>query len=115
MTHVQKETAVLLKEKGFDLPVRKFYGQHNNGELTTGVLYDYNLHEHMISAPTLHEAADWLRSKGVHVYVTCTANEWYFSIQKTNGVSLFNSTAPNATHDLALESGIIYALKNYVK
>lgn len=124
MTHVQKETAILLKEKGFDLPVRKFYGQHNNGELTIGVLYDYNLHEHMVSAPTLYQANDWLRkTKGVHVsaFPSAKAYKWQSKVDviengKVKFVDAVNTYFdPCATHDLALEAGIIHALKHYVK
>ena len=116
MTHVKKRTAILLKEKGFDLPCRQYFDYR---EELQGTQYDdltkWSMLDGLFSAPTLHEAADWLRTNSVHVYVTCTYSEWYYSIQDTTGISLFNSTTPYDTHDLALEAGIVHALKNYVK
>lgn len=101
MTHVQKETAVLLKEKGFNVPTDYFYA-YSEGDMT-------------ISAPTLHEAADWLREKkGVHVYVKpqWSTEEWFgvVSIYAKN-----RYTENFKTHDEALEAGIVHALKHYVK
>lgn len=121
MTHVQKETAQLLKEKGFDVEVRKYYGQHNNGELTIGVFYDYNLHEYMVSAPDIYTACIWLRTKGVHVSVV-PVNLWqqwrmfiYIDAYPPQKTRIPDKPMDFATHDLALEAGIIHALKHYVK
>jgi len=107
MTHVTKQTAVLLKEKGINVPTDYVYA-YSEGDMT-------------ISAPTLYEAADWLRSKGVHVYVV-PVNLWQqwrmfinldtYPPQKTR---IPDKPMDFETHDLALESGIIHALKNYVK
>lgn len=115
MTHVQKETGVLLKEKGFDLSVTHLYHTNKPLVIDTGSSQNWNEFNEGFSAPDIYQACIWLRTKGVHVYVTCTYSEWYYSIQDTTGVSLFNSTTPNKTHDLALEAGIIHALKHYVK
>lgn len=103
MTHVTKQTAVLLKEKGINVPTDYVYA-YSEGDMT-------------ISAPTLYEAADWLReTKGVHVYVTSTYGEWDFSIENAvNGESIHDTYYTFQTHDLALEAGIIHALKHYVK
>jgi hypothetical protein len=120
MTHVQKETAVLLKEKGFDLETIYHYYEdevtqtlHSSPHFSS---FNWNCIDR-ISAPTLHEANTWLREvKGVHVYVTCTYGEWDFSIENAvNGESLHDTYYTFQTHDQALESGIIYALKHYVK
>lgn len=117
MTHVQKQTAQLLKEKGFDLPCLAWYIVEDEiMRSTTDFEDDTNgRFPNAFTAPELYKVPIWLRTKGVHVYVTCTYSEWYYIIQDTTGVSLFNSTTPNKTHDLALEAGIVQALKNYVK
>jgi hypothetical protein len=126
MTHVQKETAVLLKEKGFDLPCEWVYAYKTKAlksyELTKGVLTNHNWKGDMlISAPDIYTACIWLRAKGVHVSVV-PVNLW----QQWRMFIYLNSYPPQKTripekpmdfqtHDLALEAGIVHALKNYVK
>ena len=108
MTHVQKETAVLLKEKGINVPTDYVYA-YSEGDMT-------------ISAPTLYEAADWIRAKGVHVAIVPTFRKatWDFQYFIYNNETkcwdlgqIGNYSCD--THDLALESGIVHALKHYVK
>ena len=103
MTHVTKETAILLKEKGFDVPTDYVYA-YSEGDMT-------------ISAPALHEAAEWLReTKEVHVYVSTKDVKWAYTIEDIKiGKILSNSFWHFDTHDIALEAGIVHALKNYVK
>ena len=120
MTHVQKDTAVLLKEKGFDLPTKGCYEVDGKRVLTIYPRRDFNTYAIMhISAPTLYEAAEWLREKGVHVQV----GTYHYNV----GVYYWESTVVEIedgkyhqvgmfdTHDLALEDGIVHALKHYVK
>jgi hypothetical protein len=120
MKHVQKETAVLLKEKGFDLPCRQYYitvdnqikNQQNNAP------FNWNKIQAAYSAPTLYEAAEWLRAKGVHVQIIITPKGWDYDLfDSNNGKWLEDEVTPNyvSTHDEALEAGIVHALKNYVK
>ena len=120
MTHVQKETAQLLKEKGFDLPCRQFYdGNVGMGSQENNPV-NWNKYDDVYSSPTLHEATDWLReTKGVHVQV----GTYHYNV----GVYYWESTVVEIedgkyhqvgmfdTHDLALEAGIVHALKHYVK
>lgn len=121
MTHVQKETAILLKEKGFDLPSRQFYdGNVGMGSQENNPV-NWNKYDDVYSSPTLHEAADWLRTKGYHVSVSdpwwdpfCDNDEWavYVSCKGNMKIGHIGSFE---THDLALEAGIVHALKHYVK
>lgn len=121
MTHVQKETAQLLKEKGFDVEtIHHYYEDETISE--DGGLDNYNRYKHhWISAPTLHEAADWLRTKGVHVSVV-PVNLWqqwrmfiYLNTYPPQKTRLPEKPMDYKTHDLAIESGIVHALKHYVK
>ncbi len=114
MTHVQKDTALMLKEKGFDVPCEGCYGV-NSDELH---VYPHAVYPNKrnIPAPTLYEACEWLRAKGVHVAVDCLEkDEWYFELQNVEDGDVLFFKSMKCTHDLALESGIVHALKNYVK
>ena len=70
-TYVSLGTAKLLKEAGFNVEVIGSYdlaSRDDFGEpgkfMRSGTLrkWNYNAHDYTISAPTLKEAADWLRS-----------------------------------------------------
>ena len=119
MTHVQKDTAVLLKEKGFD-NTHPFANKDING-----ISFDIpnNIY------PTIYEATEWLRAKGVHVCVQPdgygSGNElvWYCIVWVTYehlnpqpNIVRENPTVSDKyksfpTHDQALEAGIVHALK----
>jgi hypothetical protein len=115
MTHVQKDTAVLLKEKGFDLNTYDCYiGEEQSIDKTYREYRNHNTSPIRYSAPTLYEATEWLREKGGHVYVKAnwSTQEW-FGVISIYAKTQYTSNFP--THDLALEAGIVHALKNYVK
>ena len=134
MIHVTKETAVLLKEKGFDLPCEWVYAYKTKAlkgyELTKGVLTNHNWKGDMlISAPDIYTACIWLRAKGVHVAVQPDGygrgNElvWFAivwvtyehlnpqpNIVRENPI-VSDKYKSFPTHDEALEAGIVHALK----
>lgn len=119
MRHVQKETAVLLKEKGFDVEVRNRYYDTETISIDGG-LDNYNRYKTLwLSAPTLHEATDWLRAKGVHVDVSPSVerNKWvsFVYVLEDGRTVMVEKAAIASTHDLALEAGIVHALKHYIK
>jgi hypothetical protein len=115
MKQVQKETAVLLKEKGFDLDTYDCYvGNEQIIDKTYREYRNHNTSPLRYSSPTLYEATEWLRAKGVHVYalVDNKHNFWYYEIQVKDGVYVeYDAQIHSPTHDLALEAGIIHALK----
>jgi hypothetical protein len=126
MTHVQKETAVLLKEKGFDLPCEVYYTTDCYGK-EFGKHIDYNKlpirSGVLCSCPDIYAATEWLRAKGVHVsaFPSARAYKWQSKVEVIENGKLKFVDAVNTyfdpcdTHDLALEAGIVHALKNYVK
>jgi hypothetical protein len=109
MKHVQKETAVLLKGKGFDY-THPFANKDING-----ISFDIpnNIY------PTLYEAAEWLRAKGVHVdsNPSIERHKWvsYVYVIEDGRMVMIEKAMLESTHDEALEAGIVHALKNYVK
>jgi hypothetical protein len=122
MTHVQKETAVLLKEKGFNLKEVCDWMYIDDSEQTFEALKQPNRHEGHYSAPYYQTVLEWLREKGVHVYVQII-NEgegiFYYhpNLQDVSTGEYLESEIFDGeyTHDQALEAGIVHALKNYVK
>lgn len=110
---VSKETAVLLKDAGSKLG-SDFWCLTDSDDIidTDKVGYRNRL---LCPAPTLHEAADWLRSKGVHVGVECSDGIWSCSGQKCpDGGMLFDLPFCYDSHEAAYEAGIAHGLK-YIK
>lgn len=110
---VSKETAVLLKDAGYDVASEMYYDQH--GDLQRAELgeCDFNDSRTTYSAPTLHEAADWLRSKGVHLGADWDGDYWFWYITLLdNSDSIVGGNYD--THDSAYEAGIVHGLK-YIK
>ena len=106
---VSKETAILLKEAGYDVPCNL---------VPNSCIVDDN--GNILYLPTLHEAADWLRSQGVHVVAIPASPEmnsilWIDCIftkdidgywnHKVSGLGVYQS------HDTAYEAGIVHGLK----
>jgi len=92
---VSKETAVLLKDAGF-----KWKSYHTNVDGSVSPSY----------LPTIHEAADWLRSKGVHVGVDWDGVHWFWYIKVLDNSDSIVGGEFN-THDSAYEAGIVHGLK----
>ena len=104
---VSKETAVLLKDAGYIIRMK----DTNGDEFDDDTCYIPPLRESAYT-PTLHEASDWLRSKGVHVGVECSDGIWACSGQKCpDGGMLFDLPFCYPTHDSAYEAGIVHGLK----
>ena len=124
MTHVTKQTAQLLKEKGFDLPCLAWYIVGDEiMRSTTDFEEDTNSRfPNAFTAPELYKVPIWLReTKGVHVSVV-PVNLWqqwrmfiYLDAYPPQKTRLPEKPMDFDTHDQALESGIIHALKHYVK
>lgn len=120
MTHVQKDTAVLLKEKGFNLKEVCDWMYIEDSEQTFEALKQPNRHEGHYSAPYYQTVLEWLRAKGVHVCVV-PVNLWqqwrmfiYIDSYPPQKTRIPNKPMDYPTHDLALEAGIVHALKHYV-
>lgn len=127
--YVSFETAKLLKEKGFDIPLnyfynsdgRKCYATSYNWNQTTGDFQDY-------SCPTLQMAMKWLREKhnlsisvfllnvvdgeyiGYHADIELMA-EWIENLNKFKKVSLSKTFH---SYEQACESAVKYCLENLI-
>lgn len=122
MTHVQKETAILLKEKGFDLPCLAWYIVEDEiMRSTTDYEHDSNGSiPNAFTAPELYKVPIWLReTKGVHVAVLQdNYDRWFYMIESvpiTKNPNCVVATERYDTHNTGIEAGIVHALKNYVK
>lgn len=120
---VSKETAVLLKEAGYDVATKGYY-IGGDGVCWASKSPDNHNSNHMTySAPTLHEAADWLRSKGVHICVFISVDRktgkpfWYFELVDLKTFKYIREGTGShtfETYEAAYEAGIVHGLK-YVK
>ncbi len=69
-TYVSFEQAKLLKDKGFDLPVRVVYKNKDGWEEAIGVPYNYNYFKDIQSAPEQWQVIEWLRvNHGIWIYL----------------------------------------------
>lgn len=123
---VDYATAVMLKEKGYDVPCGSYRWDGSYKFISdcppdierlhhiVGRPENHNSIATRISAPTLAEAADWLRGNGVHVY--CEPNiyftNWWWRISTLDHMNCEdpNCLDPFPTHDEALHGGIKQAL-----
>lgn len=95
---VSKETAVLLKDAGYDVACSNYVVDEKGDTLYL---------------PTLHEAADWLRSKGAHLGADWDGDYWFWYITLLdNSDSIVGGNYDS--HDSAYEAGIVHGLK-YIK
>lgn len=121
MTHVNKETAIALKEAGFDVETNQYYSTDDNDNIwDSGIFYSPNgkLIDNSIPAPTLDNAVRWLREvKGLHVVsvpdVGCHDKRWCYKgyVRREDGSWDYEGISKSyPTHDLALSAGIDKAL-----
>lgn len=94
------EQAKGLKELGYDVPCRSYYHPHN-GLSECSEPDDYNREtwaKGYHSAPTLDEAANWLRGKGLHVM---TMPDW------EDGKNVYTATVWRISNDLNPQPDIV--------
>lgn len=105
MKRVSKETAVILKEKGYDSCCSSYIVDSDGSTLYI---------------PTLHEVTDWMREKGVHVCVFISVDRktgkpfWYFELVDLKTLKYIREGVGSLTfddHDTALEAGIVNGLR----
>lgn len=140
--YVSYETAQLLKQKGFAVPVRTFYNPKYRGEKVSDgtALINYNADPEdgsvLCSAPTLQMACKWLRE--VHyLHISAkrfrdyaddadgnTVDEWYFwdyVIYSAFGEAIYEHSeevtgygVEHDTYEGAVEEAIKYCLTNLI-
>lgn len=111
---VSREQAELLKKVGYDVP--HVYVYNNRGRLIylnhAEGNFDFDSSGNL-SAPTLDEAARWLREvKGWHCYADSNGKDWCWNKKNVGDEYHFEfSEYIFPTHDLALSAGIDLILK----
>ncbi len=131
--YVSFETAQLLKQKGFAVPVRTFYNpKYKGGKVshnTANINYNADPHDGsaLCSAPTLQMACKWLRnvhniiiSISVEIYESCdddTEVGFSFAIQKKKTPDVYDYIHYEGfdTHEEATEAAIKYCLTELIK
>ncbi len=122
--YVSIETAKLLKEKGFDIPIHTFYNPNKN----CGVKFDPCLINRnagtCVSTPTLQMAMKWLReAHNLHItikpYITNEGFMYAYEIHKFEQykymVLLVKAKAGFENNENACEDAIKYCLTNLLK
>jgi hypothetical protein len=67
-TYATSEQAKLLKEKKFDVKVKRFFDLISNTEIEDAPLGNYNLTKQSVSIPEQHQVVEWLRvTHGIHI------------------------------------------------
>lgn len=123
--YVPFETARLLKQKGFNVPVRTFFNPKYRGEKVSNdtALINYNTDPEdggmLYSAPTLQMAMKWLRK--VHgLFINLFIYEYgegkvAFEIEKIPSAETVKEDYEYATYEEAAEAAIKYCLTNIIK
>lgn len=118
--YVSFETAKLLKEKGFDESVNRFY------EISTGkpslVRSEYcrNSFTTSYSAPTLQMTLKWLREiHKIFISIVCCTYQRLNKVIWVPDITTFESVFPDSavecdTYEEACERAIKYVLKNLI-
>lgn len=116
---VKYETAVLAKEKGFNIPVLYSYGLEGENTLSPtddNSLFDLNTNgEHGYSAPTQSLLQKWLREvHGIYVFVYMDEILWdsfRFNVLMNDQMVYDERTIMFDTYEEALEAGLSEGLK----
>lgn len=120
--NVEKPTAILLKEKGFDLLASDYYTTKEGTKKHIGAYFNHNQYDSAISAPTLLEVAEWLREvKGVYAFPipAFQKEDWGYQLFVKNKVtncwdlSQYKKTGFKS-FDEALEEAIIHTLMQVI-
>ena len=121
--YVSFETAKLLKEKGFDMPLnyfynsdgRKCYATSYNWNQTAGDFQDY-------SCPTLQMAMKWLREeKDVQIEISIVGTDtwesptkWKYGFRCQTKYVIDRRNADFSSYEEACEAAIKYCLENLI-
>ena len=127
------ETAKLLKEKGFDVPVRNYYLQKEKGDhLHEGFEDEYwgdnkvvnwnkdiigiKPFQGFISAPTIAEVVMWLYEKhGIWIFAFSYSRRWQWKIDSDSSTAEYSRGDGFNSPTEAYEAAIEYTLKNLIK
>lgn len=121
------ETARLLKEKGFDVPVKNYYSVctedvKHNLQKKYGAKKNWNSFDLTISRPSQSLVMKWLREKHLVIcvipltfYCGEKVHEWGYNIWADDNLEIDDSNSSKfATYEEACESAIRYCLENLI-
>jgi hypothetical protein len=117
--YVSFEVAKLLKEKGFDEPLKRFY--NSEGQRGISSYYNWNQTDSDYSCPTLQMAMKWLREK-YYIYADPIkqgnyndCSEYYTWIVARMGIIHRNSSvADKLSYEEAVEAALKYSLEKLI-
>lgn len=112
--YVSPETAMLLKEKGFDWEVHRSYLVNDN-VFIPGDINDVPLRKDAIRIPTLQMAMKWLREvHKIYMYVAHDGmeNTWFARVY--NDYKTLSDVDNHSTYEEACEAAIKCCLENLI-
>lgn len=121
--YVSFEIAKLLKEKGFDVPVKNYFSLNKDAILHNldkkyGAKKNWNAFEICISRPSQYLALKWLREMhAICIEVCRNINTFYYSyrvIQGSSFVRLLDWSDSYDNYEQAVEAALKYTLENLI-
>ncbi len=117
--YVSYEIAQLLKEKGFNVPCHCYYYRANKLDYGPEEEYDNETlkfdERKCYSAPTHQMALKWLRENNLYIEIRRNLNTFYFRWKVEQGAAdKAVSEYKYDTYEEAVESAILYVLKNLI-
>lgn len=125
--YVSFETAKLLKEKGFTLPVKNYYSLYTedvkyNLQKKYGAKKNWNSFAFAVSRPSQSLVMKWLREKEwvicilpLTFYCGEKASSWGYNIWAGDNLEVDEENTPKfTTYEEACESAIKYCLENLI-
>lgn len=116
---VLKNTAIGLREIGFDIPMKKYYGWDDNVHSGSKINHnDWSEYDECYSAPTIDEVVNWLLEKhNCYIIVYPCGIEfstWYGDVRVKGERYPITHFGNKPTRSAAISKGINLAI-NYIK
>lgn len=118
--YISYETAKLLKEKGFTLPVKNYYSLYTedvkyNLQKKYGAKKNWNAFAFAVSRPSQSLVMKWLREvHNIALNVCYLLGMWSYSVYRTDVSSSGFNSEDFDTYEEACEAAILYAIKNLI-
>lgn len=127
--YCNKEISVLLREKGFDVPVKNYFSLNKDAILHNldkqfGAKKNWNHFEYCISRPSQSLALKWLREVyNLHIEIYRTACGYLYIISNIPyGTDLYNpeyggddeNSGQWTTYEKCVEAALKYTLENLI-
>lgn len=109
---IKYETALIAKEKGFNISQPTFYDRTGDFHKSAVAGYDFTSSEHNVVAPTQAVLHRWLREEqNINIEVYSNDGYWEACLYRIDSGKIGEEIQYEDTYEKALEAGLIKALK----